>query len=380
METKTVSNSEGCAEIVAPETSSTFEIKNRWIANATGLTTDLVRTVRTHRGKPNGYTWNIRNAIQSFRKQLKQVPPSFIENLTPIEERMRKKYMDAHKGDLVSVELECVFYRASMIPKREALSKFLVDIDGDGSLRYHPEGDDDERDPETEEVVRHGTAEVKLTFRPERLHKLKKVLEVLRESGAEVNTTCGTHIHLDQRDVKRRQADVRAKRLIKALPALVQLVAPSRLDNQYCRPNSPIIDGETYTHGRGRYYAINFYDAYAKHKTIEVRMHGGTLDVWKIIGWVNLCKFITLSADIDRIAERNMAHACRQNSNGCASYSSRKLQISLEDLITLPTLPHELRMYAWRRFRQFHPAEAENLRNKLFEEEKYNLTDGMAIG
>lgn len=396
MNTQTIGNLEGGAGIVAAKTLGSFDLQNRWLASNTPYTSGVIENFR--RGSQLGINRgscvsDVATAIRTFRQKNKTPSALELAERIPAERRLIQKYMDAHKGHVVSVELECVFYRESMIPKKNDLNTCLAEIDGDGSLRYivtrdeDMDGGDEEGEEENNrENVRHGTAEVKLMFRPDRIARLKKVLDKLRACGAEVNTSCGTHIHLDQRDVKRRQADIRAKRLIKSLPALAKLVAPSRLENNYCKLNRPVSFGRAYHHPHCRYYAINFHSAFQKYGTIEVRMHGGTLDVWKIHGWVQLCRWISLSSEIDKKAEENL----RNNRNGIVLNDTdseqhvhlerpRLLQISIEDLIRMETLPHHLRLYVWRRFRQFNIGEADALRDRLFESEQYNLTDGMAI-
>lgn len=219
-----------------------------------------------------------------------------------------------------------------------------------------------------------GTAEVKVTISHNSPMRLKKVTDKLNQSGGGVNASCGMHIHLDQRDVSYLTASKRAKRLIKALPALKLLVAPSRLGNNYCNENQPIRGDDTqYRHSSNRYRMVNFLPAYDEHKTIEVRLHGGTLDFWKILGWVNLCQFISDCTEIDRIALENYRTANR------SVPFNPYLQITIENLIRIEKMPESLRSYVWKRFRQFHPAKANELREKLSEEGKFHLTDGMAI-
>lgn len=310
------------------------------------------------------------NPLRNFRVASRQ--PAYRPDL---EER----FMEANKGELVSVELECVFRDKTDIPRQNHLGKYFVNVDDDGSVHYR-ESESDESDNDIE----HGSAEVKVTFRHEKPIRLKGVVDKLDRANAEVNTTCGMHIHLDQRGVSSTMASKRARRLIKALPALSKIVAPSRLGNHYCQLNEPIILGQTYRHSYNRYRAINFTSAYRKHKTLEVRIHGGTLDFWKIIGWVDLCHFITRSSTIDKVAEQNAlkireANQKLLNTPNRFDTERERLQITIEDLIRLEELPSHLRLYVWKRFRQFHPAEAQALRDKLVSEDKYSLTDGMAI-
>jgi hypothetical protein len=371
----------------ATTTGRTYDSKNRWIALQTGIPLRAIQNFRDLSRQQHSHCYRhsgIWSAIRDVRMANKSIGDlSGGKSPAAYAARLRDRYMEAFRGDLVSVEIECVFSRSNMVPKEEELSRWLAEVSHDGSLRYMEQDESFENSQEEEDnnAIQRGTAEIKLTFRPDNITRLKKVLDKLRHCGAEVNTTCGTHIHLDQRGVERRQANIRAKRLIKALPALRCLVAHSRFHNEYCQENRPILVGKPYFHNHGRYLAVNFYNAHRKHRTIEIRLHGGTLDVWKIHGWVQLCRFISLSSEVDALADKNAVNnLCEAKGlQGDVIPSQCPLRISIEDLIRMKTIPGDLRMYVWKRFRQFYPQRAENLRNNLFESRDYNLTDGMAI-
>jgi hypothetical protein len=132
--------------------------------------------------------------------------------------------------------------------------------------------------------------------------------------------------------------------------------------------NRPIQRGATYRHSTDRYLAINHAAAYCEHTTTENRLHGGTLDFWKIMGWVDLNKWIVTSSEVDEVAEANS----HKNGNGI-------LSVSIEDIIKMRTLPETIRAYLWRRYRQFHSQDALKLRDKMILEDKHRLTDGYAV-
>jgi hypothetical protein len=285
---------------------------------------------------------------------------------------IEEKYFETFKGDLCSVELECVFESAEMIPSLKSVGRYLVDKEDDGSLEYYPQREDRNRDEDNEDESEcsddWGAAEFKVTFRHERPLRLRSVVDKLNACGAEVNTTCGMHLHLDQRGISSAMASKRAKRLIKCLPALTQIVAPSRLRNSYCHINRPIRRGVNYRHQTNRYLAINHASAYLEHTTTENRLHGGTLDFWKIMGWVDLNKWIMRSAEVDAVADANSLR-----------HPEGEISVSFDDMIRFKTLPETIRSYMWRRYRQFHPAEAITLREKLLREDQHRLTDGYAV-
>ena len=305
-----------------------------------------VRSTRMRDEMPSEQRFKIRagrNMIRVARE---------LNRYTPEPADAKEKYMKTFSGKLVSVELECVFHSDYQVPTAEKLG-MMTEVVGDGSVSYQSNNGEC-----------GSGAEVKVTMRSENPVRLKGIVDKLNAMGGEVNTTCGMHIHLDQRGVSKVTATKRAKRLVKALPALMKLVPESRLDNRFCSQNREIPKSGSYRFSSNRYQMINYISAYRKHKTLEVRLHGGTLDFWKVLGWIKLCQFIQNSSEIDSVAKNN---------------DSRCLFVSIEQLIRMESLPESIRNYVWKRFRQFHMHHAISLRNKLIEENKIHLTDGMAI-
>jgi hypothetical protein len=100
-------------------------------------------------------------------------------------------------------------------------------------------------------------------------------------AAGRVNKSCGLHVHLDQRQVTKDVAIARFDRLVKAQELLFRLVAPSRLDNTYCKPSRSF-------DSQNRYHVINGKHAYQAHRTLEVRLHQGSLDAIKILAWIDL--------------------------------------------------------------------------------------------
>lgn len=109
-----------------------------------------------------------------------------------------------------------------------------------------------------------------------------KVCDVLNTFGAEVNSSCGLHVHIDARG---RDPYNTYKRLVMAQKWLFKLVPGSRRDNRYARVVPAKVNNlEAIT---DRYFAVNS-QAYKKYKTIEVRLHSGTVDAKKINHWIEL--------------------------------------------------------------------------------------------
>ena len=137
--------------------------------------------------------------------------------------------------------------------------------------------------------------------------KLREIISALKEAGCGGDERCGAHVHLDMRnrDVKRSY-----KNLVKIQDAMFKLVAQRRRNNEFCRKNEydsydkyKNHDVEGFTQHRGgtlsRYRYVNAA-SYDKHKTLEIRLHHGTLDADEIINWIKL-----LLKTIDRSEEIN---------------------------------------------------------------------------
>ena len=130
---------------------------------------------------------------------------------------------------------------------------------------------------------------VPLEFKILTLHNdftnLKKLCDLLRELDAQVNSSCGLHVHFDNREQKNKdnkhnyfKARWKGYRLNSVLPLIASLVPPSRRNNYYCQLKMSSKD---------RYSAINM-SALREHNTIEVRLHSGTTNFTKITNWITL--------------------------------------------------------------------------------------------
>ncbi len=132
-----------------------------------------------------------------------------------------------------------------------------------------------------------------------------EVLEVCRaldefaaRHGLIVNRRTGTHIHLGWKATARTLD--RLMTLAAAFePALYTLVAPSRSRNRFCRPVRSVLPRlrtlgtlarweRCFYGARRRYLAVNPSNLFGRYGTIEVRLHSGTLEGKKILGWLSL--------------------------------------------------------------------------------------------
>lgn len=114
--------------------------------------------------------------------------------------------------------------------------------------------------------------------------KLRRLCEVLNSPkvGAKVNKTCGLHVHLDMRDAPVFETvQERMDRLMSVQAILYNTQPKSRQDNSYCKRSK----SRAIIRGGDRYLGLNG-QAYYKFRTLEVRLHAGTVDYAKIANWV----------------------------------------------------------------------------------------------
>lgn len=115
----------------------------------------------------------------------------------------------------------------------------------------------------------------------ETLSRLNKFFDKI---NAQVNSTCGLHVHIDMRN---RNPSVAYNNLFKCLPLLKKLVSDDRQNNIYCPANEDKYNTYSKCVKATSRFAINPL-ALKKHGTIEVRLHEGTLDFKKIYNWITL--------------------------------------------------------------------------------------------
>lgn len=149
---------------------------------------------------------------------------------------------------------------------------------------------------------------------------IKRVCKVLKETECISNQSCGLHVHLDMRPKTGRKVKQVYTKLVDKLPELTKYVAPHRVGSDAYNPLNrlnnfdwaikgkpviierikrtpvrrvamfkngiPVMEKYEIRSGHEGRSAINPH-AYAKHKTIEVRLKEGTVDSKDITKWVN---------------------------------------------------------------------------------------------
>lgn len=127
------------------------------------------------------------------------------------------------------------------------------------------------------------------------LAELEKVCWVLDFCDAKVNDSCGLHVHMDAADFTM----VTWKNLAftyKNIENVINAFMPgSRRNNRYSKSLSHISDSSILeagtidelrrAFGRDRYHKVNL-EAYARHRTVEFRQHGGSTNFTKMKNWI----------------------------------------------------------------------------------------------
>lgn len=135
----------------------------------------------------------------------------------------------------------------------------------------------------------------------------------LTRAGAHVTRACGTHVHVDARDLGIEGFRRLAKIWLSIERAMECLVSASRVSNHFCQSARPRFRGALSAafaliddaHSvdkiialmqENRYAKLNL-QAFWKHGTVEFRLHQGTLNAAKIERWARLCvRIVNLAA------------------------------------------------------------------------------------
>lgn len=169
----------------------------------------------------------------------------------------------------IGIEVECFYNNDAAFRRMAAKLKLgrIVNAKDDGSIRGYPSG--------------YEPAEFVLLTEESKLEANVRALSAtLEAAGALVNKSCGLHVHIDMRH---RDAAECYRKLYAALPLLYAMVPKSRAENDFCKPNRDA----NYINVPGRYWGIN-PNSLGKHNTLEVRLHSGTTQAYKIIYFVQL--------------------------------------------------------------------------------------------
>lgn len=155
---------------------------------------------------------------------------------------------------------------------------------------------------------------------------------------AYVNYSCGTHFHIDMRNMSEEKVTTFGMRIARTVPVLRLLLPKDRRDSKFCQKIINTTDTGCAKCGKicncnvqPHKYAFVNLAAFNKHKTIEVRGHSGTINADKILNWIKLCEVIMLTP------EENITKEIH----------------STADLIKVYKLDKDLAQYVNERFKKF---------------------------
>lgn len=120
-------------------------------------------------------------------------------------------------------------------------------------------------------------AEYKLLAKSTRIvQEATELVQELWKRRARVDRKCGVHVHLDVRQLSRVRVDELLRWLRETQEVWFGLVPPSRRNNHYIKR----IEANEYLNGHYTWANPTSYD------TVEIRLHGGTLNPYKLAGWL----------------------------------------------------------------------------------------------
>ena len=252
-----------------------------------------------------------------------------------VEGDKRKELPSAPKGFTMGVEIECFGFSKSVV--REALmAKGVLSIEtgydhNDQKEAYKLGYDGSINGSQACEVVSPILRNLK---------SLKVVCDTINEAGAQVNKSCGLHIHLGAEKFTLAQWQRIIKNYANIEAVIDSFMANSRRgnNNRYCmsiaRPAMFAQDATNFAEieeafGNGRYYKLNVM-SFRRHKTIEFRQHQGTTDFTKIKAWAEfLTAFVKYSIENETpITATTIDELPFLTAKQKAYYNSRKEQLN----------------------------------------------------
>lgn len=115
---------------------------------------------------------------------------------------------------------------------------------------------------------------------------MKRVCDLLKKVNAQaVDRRCGLHVHIDMR---KRNKDVVYSNFVSCQNVLLKLVHPDRRNNEFCQSVTSKKFPIEFTGDRHERYKTVNAAAYYKYRTLEIRMHEGSIDYNQIVNWVGI--------------------------------------------------------------------------------------------
>lgn len=151
------------------------------------------------------------------------------------------------------------------------------------------------------------------------LNEMMQVCKIMKQCGAKVNASCGTHVHINARNFSIDQW----KRIFINYARLENVIdgfmPNSRRANhsEYCQGFSSVANFESRINNAltlngiasgilsGRYWKVN-PQSYSRHNTVEFRQHAGTTDYVKIATWIRFLSNLVDYSENHTVNERTL--------------------------------------------------------------------------
>ncbi len=153
----------------------------------------------------------------------------------------------------------------------------------------------------------------------EGLAEMMKVCRVLKQSGAKVNNSCGTHVHINAQNFSLEQWKRIYINYSKLETVIDKFMPTSRRGNTntYCKGFSNIRNFEIMVNtatnldaiasilNHDRYWKIN-PTSFPRHNTCEFRQHSGTNDYIKISSWIRFLSNLVDYSENNTVTDRTL--------------------------------------------------------------------------
>lgn len=161
----------------------------------------------------------------------------------------------------------------------------------------------------------------------EGLTDFRKACKALRQSNAQVNTTCGVHVHLDANDYSIENFKTLVKNQFFIEEQIDKIMPSSRRanTNRYCKGFKSLgratlfakIDSCQTVNQMAQYFGSRYYklnlQSFQRHGTVEFRQHGASTNFLKIKNWILICARLVefskqniLITDLNQILDENL--------------------------------------------------------------------------
>ena len=181
------------------------------------------------------------------------------------------------------------------------------------------------------------------------LEQAKIALDALRAAGARVDRRCGLHVHLGAEDLSAADIATVVRRYAKFEEQIDGWMAPSRRGdaNRFCHSVRSFLQSGSTVSDRlqggtvnevcrafgTRYMKVNL-EAWERHRTIEFRQHGGTVEAEKALPWILFCfGFVEQSREVARGTNTEALIPADTKISTVVALLSRMGGASIDDLV-----------------------------------------------